>query len=365
LKLLFILHLPPPVHGASLVGSFIQQSAHINGVFDTRYINLGTSEGIASIGQHSWKKWLRLARIKAQVIRQLLQFKPDLVYLTLTSKGMGFYKDAIIALLVKALGFQVVYHFHNKGVKTLQHRSFDNWLYKNVFRNAHVILLSPLLYDDIQFYVPEEHVHYCPNGIPDHAQTAERLETDPGHPQRFLFLSNLIESKGVWQFVEACALLKARGLAFEGIMVGAPGDITAETLQQRISTSDLGDRVNYLGPLYGDELKKTMASIDVLVHPSLDDCLPLVLLEAMSAAKPVIASDVGSIPDVIDAGKTGFVTPSGDATAIADYMSVLIADPSLRQEMSKNARRRYEERYTLEAFERRFVEVIRLIETTS
>jgi len=355
------------VHGASLVGSFIQQSAHINGVFDTRYINLGTSEGIASIGQHSWKKWLRLAGIKAQVIHQLLQFKPDLVYLTLTSKGMGFYKDAIIALLVKALGYQVMYHFHNKGVKTRQHRSFDNWLYRNVFRNAHVILLSPLLYDDIQFYVPKEHVHYCPNGIPDHAQTAERLEKDPGHPQRFLFLSNLIESKGVWQFVEACSLLKARGLAFEGIMVGAPGDITAETLQQRITDLDLNESVSYVGPKYDIEKAEVLSDSNVLVFPTFypNECFPLVLLEAMQFGLPIISTSEGAISEIIIHGESGLIAEKRNATAIADYMSVLISDPSLRQEMSKNARRRYEERYTLEAFERRFVEVIRLIKTTS
>ncbi len=143
------------------MGSFIQSSAIINSRIECRYVNLGTSTDIGSIGRSSPSKWLRLVRIKWQVMYQLIQFRPDLVYMTLTAKGPGFYKDAVIALLVKAFGCRVAYHFHNKGVAEYQHRRFDNFLYRRIFRNAHVIVVSKLLYDDVKKYVPEAHSHVC------------------------------------------------------------------------------------------------------------------------------------------------------------------------------------------------------------
>ena len=90
-----------------------------------------------------------------------------MVYLTLTSKGGGFYKDALVAIKAKALGAKMIYHFHNKGVSTRQDKWLDNLLYKIVFKNADVILLSEHLYPDIQKYVPKNQVHICPNGIPE------------------------------------------------------------------------------------------------------------------------------------------------------------------------------------------------------
>ena len=183
MKILFILHYPPPIHGSSLVGGYIKASRIINETFDCRYINLGTSASVEEIGKNPAGKMIRYIRLIWQVKKELIFFRPSLCYLTISSKGAGFYKDALIVFLVRLFGVKPVYHFHNKGVITRQERFFDNILYRFVFRNADVILLSKHLYTDVSKYVPEERVHYCPNGIPD-VESAGRRAQGTGHKAR-------------------------------------------------------------------------------------------------------------------------------------------------------------------------------------
>lgn len=364
-KLLLILHLPPPVHGASLVGSFIQESVIINGKFNCCYINLGTSADISSIGRSSLSKWLRFAQIKWQVLRKLISFKPDLVYMTLTAKGTGFYKDAIIALFVKSFGVKVVYHFHNKGVAEFQHRGIDNALYRRVFRNAHVILLSELLANDVVKYVPQEHVKVCPNGIPDTHEVKQYAALPSDKPVRLIFLSNLLVAKGLFVLLDACVHLMNRGVSFQINLIGNEGDINTQSLADAIQNRGLQNYVTYLGSITGTEKDQQYSDHDIFVLPSLNECMPLVLIEAMRAGLPVVTTYVGAIPDVVLDGETGILVPPNDAECLAEAIFNLANDPAMRQRMGTNGRNRYLDHYTLEKFEQRFVDILQEIATST
>ena len=132
-KILFILHLPPPVHGPSMVGQIIKDSELINSVFTCRYINLSTSHTVDEIGKNPLGKVGRYLSMLSQIFWQLLVFRPNLCYITLSSTTPGFYKDFPVTLLVRLFGVKIVYHLHNKGVSKLQHRKFEDKLFRCVF----------------------------------------------------------------------------------------------------------------------------------------------------------------------------------------------------------------------------------------
>ena len=232
-NVLFILHYPPPVHGAAMVGQYIRESKLINEAFDCRYINLGTSLSIDEIGKSGLAKWKRYFRILGQTVTNLTNFKPDLVYVTLTASGNGFYKDALVVLLVKAFRKKIVFHFHNKGVKLHQDKWFDNALYTLVFRNSKVIILSEHLYPDIEKYVPKERVYFCANGIPENNAIRPKVKNQKDKIE-ILFLSNLIVSKGVFVLLETCRLLQQKKLPFNCTFIGGEGDITAKQFQEKV-----------------------------------------------------------------------------------------------------------------------------------
>ena len=113
---------------------------------------------------------------------------------------------------------------------------------------------------------------------------------------------------------------------------------------------DLSDevrrRIRFLGYVPFEELPAIYASADVVVAPTFYENLPARVLEAMASAVPVVASSVGGIPEVVVPGKTGSLSPPGDADALARALLVLLKDDELRTRLGAEARRVVAERFT-------------------
>ena len=347
-RILFVLHLPPPLHGASMMGSFLRDSKLLEASFDRRFINLATSADLHEIGKMSLRKvWLFFSILRD--IRHIAhEWKPDLVYLTPTSRFPAFIKDYLVVALCKKLGMRLLFHFHNTGV-SLAGKAYQKWMYRRFFRDSRAILLSERLYPDIAAYLSRNHVYICPDGIPDAFQGDVPVRT-VHIPVRILFLSNLLVAKGIYVFLDACALLQSRGVAFcADIVGGETAEVGRDLVLKAISDRRLNG-VAYLGRLVGDEKRDVLKAADILAFPSLDEAFGLVLLEAMQAGLPVVASRVGGIPDIIEDGENGFLVEPGNASALADRLAVLVSDSVRRAGMGEKGRKKYEEQFALPVF---------------
>src|SRR4051812_33741838 len=100
-KVLFILHLPPPIHGAAVAGSYIKNSVTINQELEAEYINLATSTTLRQTGKASFKMFRAFLVILSNVFTKLSRNQFDVCYLTLTAGGPAFYKDFVVVALVK------------------------------------------------------------------------------------------------------------------------------------------------------------------------------------------------------------------------------------------------------------------------
>jgi glycosyltransferase involved in cell wall biosynthesis len=357
-KILFILHLPPPVHGSSMVGKYIHDSRIINKIFSTRFINLCTSQSVNEIGKNPLLKITRYLKILVAFIHKIVKFKPDLIYLSITAKGIGFYKDLPIAIIAKIFRKKLVLHYHNKGVKTHQNKFLDNKLYKLLFKGTKVILLSKLLYDDVKKYVSEENVYYCPNGIP--VLEIEKSDTKVNQTAELLFLSNLIESKGVLVLLDALKILKEKKIDFHCNFVGGEADISSQKLAQKINELNLQDYVTYHGQQFGNDKYKLFNRSDVFVFPTFyhNECFPLVLLEAMQFNLPLISTYEGAIADIIDDNETGYLVEKQDSVDLANKIQQLIENPSLRKSIGEKGRKKFEKKYTLSHLEQNMTEIL-------
>ncbi len=359
-RFLFLLHLPPPVHGSSLVGKSIRDSSLINNFYDTRYINIGISDTINQVGKKNPYKILHFIRILYSLIRNLINFKPDFVYYGLTVDGIAFYRDCIYIAILRIFGVRIVYHLHNKGISRNKNR-LNRLLYRYVFNHTIVLVLSERLQSDVESFVKKENIFICPNGIPDVAigdQNTKSLQS-----VKLLFLSNLIEAKGVFILLAACERLKNKGLNFSCDFIGAPADINMRLLKKEIQLKALNENINFLGPKYGSEKQKILANTDIFILPTYYkyECFPLSILEAMQFAKPVVSTYEGAIPDIVEDGKTGFLVPQRDTQVLADKLEILINNPELRKQMGAQGRIKYENNYTLEHFEQRFLNILQSI----
>ena len=351
-KILFVMPLPPPVHGAAVVGGMISGSEEIDSRFRCDYVNSSTSASLKDVGKVGVWKLFSAVSLYVKVLRKLIGTRYDICCLALTCHGVGFLKDAPVALLCKAFGHEVVIHQHNKGMSA----DLDRWPYRfllrMVYRDSGVILLSERLYPDIEKVVSHDQVMICPNGIGSPLQTVHRDHDVPC----ILFLSNLIVSKGIIVLLDACRRLRCRGVEFRCVFAGAASrDMSEDAFRTQVHEHGLDEVVTYAGPLYGEAKHEALDKADIFAFPSLNEAFGLVLLEAMQHGLPAVSTYEGGIPDIVIDGETGYLVPKNDPEALAERLQCLIERPEMRQEMGRAGRKLYEERFTREKFIGRFI----------
>lgn len=355
-RVLFIMTLPPPVHGSAVVCQYIKDSKIINESFDCDYVNLSTSRKVDEIGKQSPIKIVRLLKALIKVLCFLLTHQYDLCYLAITCHGKGFIKDAPFVLLCKVFGRSIVIHQHNKGMS----KDLGNWPYRwflpLCYKKAKVILLSWNLYPDIEEIVRKENVYICPNGIvANECFKMVRNNTIP----RLLFLSNLMFSKGVLVLLDALKILREEGLSFVCDVVGGETkDLSKESFKEEIFKRGLEGFIDYHGKMFGDEKVSFFENADVFVHPTLDDCFPLVLLEAMQFSLPIVTTNEGGIPDFVKNKENGLISEKNNPSSLAKSIAVLLKDKTLREKYGRKGREIYEMDYSLNTFEVRMKEIL-------
>lgn len=163
----------------------------------------------------------------------------------------------------------------------------------------------------------------------------------------FGFAARLEELKGPLILLEAFAdVLRAHPGARLKLAGDGPQDSEARARAEGLG---IAGSCEFVGAYAGAEEKDAfMRSLDVLVHPSLTEGTPNTIIEAMAHGLPVVATEVGGVPDMISA-ESGVLVPAGEVAPLAEAMKRLAAEPSLRASMGRNARRGYELLFTPEA----------------
>ena len=359
-RILFVATFPPPIHGSAVMSQYIKESKLINDTFDCDYINLSTSRGIDEIGIFNPIKIWRLF-IALFVMTWKLSIKHyDLCYLAITCHGIGFLKDAPFVFLCKLFRRKVVIHQHNKGMSKDLERWPYSWLLPLTYKNVKVILLSQRLYQDIDKVVPKENVYICPNGIPEVDCEYKYMERRNEIPH-LLFLSNLMESKGVIVLLDALKILKGKGLSFICDFVGGETkEVDLVRFEHDVVRHGLSQIAIYKGRKVGAEKEDSLLKADLFIFPTFyhNECFPLVLLEAMQYGLPIVTTDEGGIPDIVKDGENGLICEKNNPDSLANCIEMLLKDNTLREEYGRKGRDLFEKKYSLYTFECRMTEIL-------
>jgi glycosyltransferase involved in cell wall biosynthesis len=152
-------------------------------------------------------------------------------------------------------------------------------------------------------------------------------------------------TKGILVLFEAFIHLAKKYENIKLVLVGQ-GDASNE-IQRRVKVLNFEDRIELIGHFDGDVFKY-IDTFDVYVFPSLWEGLPYSIIEAMCAAKPIVTTKVGGIPEVITDGVEGLLINPNSVSDIVDSINKLIKDKKLAKKISKNARKRFEQALTYE-----------------
>ena len=359
-RILFILHLPPPIHGAAMMGKYIQESELINSSFDCFCINLATAGSLSDIGHVSLEKLLKYLLLLRYISHVVKEIRPELVYITPNAGGKAFFKDFIVVQMLKSMGCKIIAHYHNKGVSAYQSKWIYNFLYKRFFSNLKVILLAENLYKDIAKYVKREDVYICPNGIPSSCKEEMEARRNNVIPH-LLFLSNLLISKGVIVLLDALKILKEKEYTFVCQFIGGEtAEINAVQFFEEVNKRELSDLVTYVGRKVREEKEAFFRQADIFVFPTYyyNECFPLVILEAMEYKLPVISTNEGGIPDIVKDGENGLICEKQNPVSLADCIAKLLDDEELRVKMGSAGHEKFCREFTLDKFENRMRDIL-------
>jgi glycosyltransferase involved in cell wall biosynthesis len=203
-----------------------------------------------------------------------------------------------------------------------------------------------------------------PNGInAAHFPTVARTDPTPGEPFTLVTVCRIEPKKGLIYLVEAMGQLRDQGVPVRLHVLGGIDDSESSRaydrdLRERIESLRLGEVVRLEGRQTEEAINQFFAQAQVFVAPFIEtntgdkDGIPTSLLEGMASGLPVVATDAGSIAEVIADGQDGVIVPQRDPAALADTIGALLLDPARRAGLGAQAGRRVRQAFDAASGER-------------
>lgn len=294
----------------------------------------------------AWRRAIVAAGRLARFSREL-SARPAAVLL-FASSGASFLEKGLMVVLARLCGVPAVL-CPRSGliIDMVESSALGRALVTGICRAASLIVCQGGNWAD--FYgrlAPRTPRRVIPNFVDTAAYAS--VPDDRGDPDtRVLFLGWMERNKGIWELLDAAEQLQQEGHRFKLVMAGSGGELPA--FKARLAGSPLADHVEVVGWVGAAEKLRLLSWANVLVLPSHREGLPNVVLEAMAAGRAVVASEVGSIPEVIQQARTGLLCAPRDAASLGSSLRRLVTDPALRAGMGAEGRRRAQANHSVQS----------------
>ncbi len=276
----------------------------------------------------------------AAMVRFPWRRSPDIVHIH-TSHQFSFYRSSFYILYARYVwDVPIILHVHGSSFdEFVESASSPVALFQTATFSAcdEVIVLSGFWEDVLAERVDQSKITVLPNAVDISAYQAS-FDADP---PRIVFISNLIERKGVGELVDAIDRLLSRTEKPVAVDVAGDGPLSRRVEQLAAEF----ESVTYHGYVSESEKRDLLRDGSVFVLPTHAEGLPIALLEGMAAGNAIVSTPVGAIPEVID-DDAGVLVPPGAEVELADALESLLVSPERRAAMARENRRRVEEQYT-------------------
>jgi glycosyltransferase involved in cell wall biosynthesis len=289
----------------------------------------------------SWYNPIPIAYLRKLLVLE----KPDIIHVhQLGPISVGALK------VLKQLGFKVVQTFHGyyfecpkgslfkRSQKICNHPTVCCKLYKEAYHKEmrscdQIIAISSYVKQRLLKSGYNPHIiTLLQNSISPEYSKLPAIK--PKQPKEVLFVGRMAKAKGVHILLRALTKIEGIGKKY---VVNLIGDGEDRPLFERIAKS-FSIRVNFIGKVSDEVLEQYYERAWIVIMPSIfPELCPMVALEAMCHGCPIIASNVGGIPDFVLHGQTGFLFEPNDADELADRIKLLLDDEGLAENMSKSA----------------------------
>ncbi len=353
---------PPPYHGVAVF---------IRGLLNARppgwiveHLDTSDRRDAANLGRWDAGNLTLGFSHLAELASRLLRRRHDLVYVPISQNVPAFLRDALFILSSRLLGARVVVQLHGGYFRTFYERETSAWFRAfarwTLRRASAVVVLSEEFRPIFAGLVDPARIHTVENGVEDSFAGREFGRSKPT-AQTLLYLSTLNRTKGILELLGAMAQLRTEFPRLRLRVAGEWSEPAARAeAESLITRENLSTRVEFVGNVDGAGKRAFLESGTLFCLPTHYpyEGQPLVLLEAMSAALPVLSTRHGSIASTVGDTVTGRLAQSGAAAAeLAALLRDMLSNPARLDEMGAAGRHRFLERYTLAACHARLFEV--------
>ena len=342
-RLIVIGPLPPPAHGVTISTSLVLGNETLRERFQVMHLDTSDHRSGRNVGR--WDITNVVLGVRDLVrLTHLVRGRPGVVYLPISQSSGAFLRDSLFMHLARLRGWRIAIHLRGSEILRfyrLQPRLYRWWIRQTLGRVSSAAVVGESLRGVFGELVPAERIAVVANGTPRiDLRNVERRE------RQVLFLSNLRRRKGVVEAVSAALAVSRSVPEARFVFAGAWEDDELERTVREMA-APLDGRIEFRQAVYGREKDELVAASGVLLFPPREpEGHPRVVLEAISAGLPVVATDRGAIAETIEDGVSGFVLPEPDPSALAERLTRLLQDGDLYRSMSRAAFARYEERFT-------------------
>ena len=281
------------------------------------------------------------------IAREARRWRADIVH---THGLVAMLHTAPAAMLGLMPAWIHTFHFGNYDAPITGWMRAEGWMVRKA--TGLVAVANAQKRSIVQRYlIPESRIHTIVNGVAgaaaadDPAARARKRAEFGLAPDDLVVgcVAVLSRQKGITHLLQAVPAIIRRHPRVRVLIVG--GGFLEADLRREAAALGLGDRIVFTG--WRPDGVQILPVFDVFVMSSLWEAMPMVLLESMAAALPIVVTDVGENRDIVDDGRCGVVIPPANADAIARGVGQLLADPGAAREMGLRARARFESHFTI------------------
>ena len=345
-KLVVVGPLPPPYHGVTVSTGLVLANETLRQNFDVEHFDTSDHRSRATVGK--WEILNIWLAIKHAFLLALKLSKPKgIMYFPVSGGLPGFLRDSLLIHAARLRGWTVVGHFRNGDFDVFLNRQpgpIKAWLRFSINRLTAAAVLGEGIRTRYTAFLDRQRMTVVPNGTLDLGSA----EAKPHDDLCVLYLSNLRRRKGVVESVRAASICLQSGQRARFIFAGDfEDDHLAREL--RAIAAPFAGSIEFRPSVSGVAKENLYRSADIFVFPPVEpEGHPRVVLEAMAAGLPVIATARGAIPETVEDGIGGIVLDTPTPDGLAASITRLLEDHSERVRMGKAARERFLESFTQE-----------------
>ena len=357
MKVLLIGPLPPPITGQSLANQIVLDYLPKYSKWEIDVIDVGYKVLRKDIGKFSFSKVFHYIKQYKNVFKIK---KADKVYMTIGQTFFGVLRYLPYFYMAKIYKKEIIIHIHGNYLW----REYENLrgVKKKVFHkflsmSDKGIVLSKSLEKNLDPFLKKDNIYILENFVEDFLfehQIEKKFDK-----LRIIYLSNLMQEKGILDLLDSLIILQNNNIPFEAKIAGGIDETIKDEIENKLN--QLKNNVTYLGLVYKKEKKDLLNWGNIFIFPTYYSMegQPISILEAMATGNIILTTKYAGIPDIFQEPINGFYIDKQSPKSISDKLIDISQNLEKYKDISIHNKKEAKEKYKVESFIKKFESILK------